>query len=135
MRRLPLLVGTIGSVLRVLRQVGRASYSKKAESPQIRLPAACQAPRTGDYPWLAMPLFPVTCRGNFDQAVVDALDAASVYWMPGGKPRNHSATRRHRHHLRIEAKGRPEAHLMAETAVSKAGGSASEFEVGGELSS
>jgi hypothetical protein len=82
-----------------------------------------------------MPLFPVTCRGSFDQSVVAALDAAGVYWLPGGKSRNHPATRRRGHHLRIEAKDRPEAHLLAEMAVSRAGGSASEFEVGGELSS
>jgi hypothetical protein len=82
-----------------------------------------------------MPLFLVTCRGTFDASVVEALDSAGVYWAPGGKPKEeHPAIRERRHHLRIEAEDRSRALILAEMAVSKAGGTASEFEVGAPLS-
>ena len=81
-----------------------------------------------------MPIFLVTCRGSFGQSVVDALDSTGAYWAPGGKPQIPLAPRCRRHHLHIEAENRSRALILAEMAVSKAGGASSEFEVGAPLS-
>ncbi len=81
-----------------------------------------------------MPVFLVICRGTFDEGVIEALDSAGTYWAPGGKLRDHLAIRERRHHLRIEAADRSRALILAEMAVSKAGGASSEFEVGAPLS-
>lgn len=74
-----------------------------------------------------MPEFVVTCRAVFDQGVIDELDRLGAYWFQGGPTLPES--RRHRHHLKIEAGDPDKALSAARIAIAAAGGEADDLVV------